>query len=164
MATSAARLQAVGDDMHDETVTRITPARGPGAGPCLCVIEGPSGGAILYLSDADALIGRHPDCQMVLESTAVSKQHARVSCRDGGFLLDDVGSTNGTTVNASPLTSGEPRLLCHGDIILMGDHTLIFRQDSGTFADKKGMSTISLDLSEIQAEADRLMGDWMKDA
>ncbi len=150
--------------MYDETETRITPARGSGSDPCLCVIEGRSGGTTVLLSDAEVLIGRHPQCQMVLDSNAVSKRHARVSRGEGGFLLEDVGSTNGTLVNASPLTSGEPRQLCHGDIILMGDHTLIFRDGSGTFADKKGMSTISLDIAEVRAEADRLMDDWLKDA
>ena len=149
--------------MHDETVTRITPTRSPESGPCLCVIEGPSGGSIVFLGNADVTIGRHPQCDLVLESGAVSKRHAKVSCCDGEYSLQDLASTNGTMVNALPLVGEAPRALCHGDVILIGDHTLIFRQDSEERPHKRGMSTISFDAAEVREEADRLMDDWMKD-
>lgn len=47
------------------------------------------------------LIGRHYGCDVVLDDPSVSRRHARVVFRDGGWVLQDLASTNGTTVNGS---------------------------------------------------------------
>jgi hypothetical protein len=47
----------------------------------------------------ELLIGRHPRCDVVLTGSAVSRHHARLRFRDGIWILQDLGSTNGTTVN-----------------------------------------------------------------
>jgi pilus assembly protein CpaF len=50
------------------------------------------------LAGAEALIGKHADCQVVLADPKVSRRHARVAERGGRFFVEDLGSTNGTRV------------------------------------------------------------------
>lgn len=45
------------------------------------------------------LIGRSAECQVVLPASGVSRRHARIAPRGGAFLIEDLGSTNGTFVN-----------------------------------------------------------------
>ena len=50
------------------------------------------------LAGAEALIGKHADCQVVLADPKVSRRHARIAERGGRFFVEDLGSTNGTCV------------------------------------------------------------------
>ncbi|WP_213956609.1 MULTISPECIES: FHA domain-containing protein [unclassified Variovorax] len=65
------------------------------------------------LLEGETLVGRDPECNLVLERAAVSKHHAVIVCRgDGAALLRDLESRNGTLVNGkatsvTPLTSGD---------------------------------------------------------
>ena len=58
-------------------------------------------------------IGRHKDCNVVVPSAAVSRLHARISCEDNRFFVEDLGSRNGTLVNGqrvrerTPLNDGD---------------------------------------------------------
>lgn len=51
------------------------------------------------LSSEPVLIGRRPDCDLVLTESSVSGHHARITSLGQHALLVDLGSTNGTTVN-----------------------------------------------------------------
>jgi hypothetical protein len=46
-----------------------------------------------------SLVGRHPDCTVVLDDSFVSGEHARLESESEYWLLRDLGSTNGTFVN-----------------------------------------------------------------
>jgi len=70
----------------------------------------------------DLLVGRHPDCDIVLSHTTVSRRHARLSFRDGHWIVRDLDSTNGTTVNQTPVI--RCRLL-PGDHVVFGDEHLL---------------------------------------
>ncbi len=48
---------------------------------------------------SEMLIGRHHECDVVLDNDAVSRRHARVFFRDGHWIIQDLESTNGTCVN-----------------------------------------------------------------
>jgi hypothetical protein len=52
-------------------------------------------------TERELLIGRGYGCDVVLTVPSVSRQHARVIFRDGNWILRDLGSTNGTTVNGA---------------------------------------------------------------
>jgi adenylate cyclase len=74
--------------------------------------------------DRDSLtIGRHPGNDLVLTSPDVSGRHARVRRSSGGYLLEDLGSANGTTVNGRPTGQGA---LQHGDEIRVGPCVFVF--------------------------------------
>lgn len=71
-----------------------------------------------------AVIGRSPDADVVLSSTDVSRRHAEIIPDPGGWLLLDLGSTNGVRLNAR--TMNVPTLLTDGDIIEIGSADLTF--------------------------------------
>jgi pSer/pThr/pTyr-binding forkhead associated (FHA) protein len=77
------------------------------------------------LSDSVA-IGRDPKNDLVLESAAVSREHAAVTIRDGRWFLEDRGSFNGTYLNGTRVVPGTPMPLRHADRISVGSETLIF--------------------------------------
>jgi FHA domain len=47
----------------------------------------------------ELVIGRHPSCDLVLGDETVSRRHAQLTFRDGGWILRDLDSTNGTRLN-----------------------------------------------------------------
>lgn len=51
------------------------------------------------------IIGRSASCDLTLDDTFVSSQHARVAKTDGGLMVSDLGSTNGTYVDREKVTT-----------------------------------------------------------
>ena len=70
-------------------------------------------------------IGRLPECDVVVDDAGASRQHAEVRRTDSGFALMDLGSTNGTLVNGTPIRE---HLLEDGDRITIGNTVLEFRR------------------------------------
>lgn len=66
----------------------------------------------------EVLIGRHHRCDVVLADLSVSRLHARLVFRDEKWILQDLGSTNGTVVNGSDVGRCELR---PGDLLAIGD-------------------------------------------
>ena len=80
---------------------------------------GRRGGApfLLTLSSLDGdrvLVGRHPRCTIVVDDPNVSRRHAELILRDGVWVIRDLGSTNGTTVNGEPVGRSQLR---PGDLV-----------------------------------------------
>jgi pSer/pThr/pTyr-binding forkhead associated (FHA) protein len=72
----------------------------------------------LVLADGESLdMGREPSCGLVIEDPRVSKRHARLRWTGSGWALDDLGSKNGTMVNARPAAGVELR---DGDMLSLG--------------------------------------------
>jgi len=72
----------------------------------------------LILSDAETLVvGRDPDCGLVIEDARISRHHAQLRWAGAGWVLEDMGSKNGTCVNGAAAAGQE---LCHGDWISLG--------------------------------------------
>ncbi|HEY6798712.1 MAG TPA: FHA domain-containing protein [Kineosporiaceae bacterium] len=78
-------------------------ASAPPAGPpgsqtprTLVVTEGSLRGTTIALGQAPILVGRAPECTLVLEDDYASGRHARFSLQAGTWILEDLGSTNGT--------------------------------------------------------------------
>jgi hypothetical protein len=87
--------------------------------------QGPRSGQIFELPRSTISIGRDPGNQIVINDPQISRQHARITPQGGLMILEDLGSTNGTTVNGLRISA--PHTLAHGDEIGMGDNvTLIF--------------------------------------
>jgi predicted component of type VI protein secretion system len=70
----------------------------------------------------ELLVGRHHGCDVVLADPSVSRRHAQLRFRDGSWILRDLDSTNGTTVNGQTVV--RCRLL-PGDHLTLGDESLI---------------------------------------
>lgn len=91
----------------------------------LVVARGPRPGQIFELPRSTVSIGRDPGNRVVINDPQISRQHARITPQGGLMVLEDLGSTNGTTVNGLRISA--PHTLAHGDEIGMGDNvTLIF--------------------------------------
>ncbi len=72
-------------------------------------------------AQSELLIGRHLDCDVVLSDMAISRRHARLRFRDGRWILQDLESTNGTSVNGVRVGRS---VLVAGDVISIGTQRL----------------------------------------
>ena len=77
------------------------------AGPRPGTIVMPSGDRI-ELSDGRNLIGRLSDCRIVITDGNTSRHHAEIHRSGSGFVINDLGSTNGTFLNGERLTDRPP--------------------------------------------------------
>ena len=75
------------------------------------------------------VIGRGDDNDIVIDSPQISRVHAVLRRRDGGWFLEDVGSANGTFVNGERLTN--PRQISSQDIVGFGSYMLRLDPDGG---------------------------------
>ena len=73
--------------------------------PILIAYEGELEGERWVLDKKHMTIGRSVDCDIVLPKRQVSRYHARIERDDGGYLLRDLGSKNGTYVNAKRINN-----------------------------------------------------------
>lgn len=72
-------------------------------------------------------IGRQAGVFLVIDHASVSRRHAEISPAAGHYVLRDLGSSNGTCVNASPLPPGGTHLLHSGDRLQFGKVTCLFQ-------------------------------------
>jgi hypothetical protein len=70
----------------------------------LVVTDGSLRGTTLTLGQAPVLIGRAPECTLVLDDDFASARHARLFPQDGSWIAEDLGSTNGTFLGGVRLT------------------------------------------------------------
>jgi len=80
-------------------------------------------GRVVALGEHTAVIGRLPDCEIRIEDSRSSRRHAAVRPDADGYVLADLSSLNGTTVNGAPITE---QLLVDGDEVTVGDTTIRF--------------------------------------
>jgi hypothetical protein len=90
--------------------------------PQLRIVEPESLSGRLFDLGEELTIGRAAGCQITLDDTFVSQLHARVFQREGQFLVEDLGSTNGTYLNRQKVTG--PMVLRPGDELQIGNTIL----------------------------------------
>jgi hypothetical protein len=102
----------------------VAPAARRRAGATLILPDGRR----LVLGTKNLVMGRLPECDLVLSDPNVSRRHAEVRpAGNGRFEAVDMGSTNGTKVNG--VTIKGPQILRDGDQISLGATSLRFEQD-----------------------------------
>jgi phosphoserine phosphatase RsbU/P len=92
--------------------------------PTIQILNGPFTGRLYTLERDVTIIGRNPECDVVLQPKSVSRKHAAIVRQRGGFLIKDIGSTRGTYVNGQKLTQPVP--LQEGQTIQIGELLLGF--------------------------------------
>ncbi len=92
----------------------------------LRALQGSNPGQLFPLEGEQAVLGRHPDCDIVLESGSVSRRHARILAAGAEFFVEDLNSRNGTYVNGQQIT-GRQRL-DEGDQLSVCDLVFVFHQ------------------------------------
>jgi hypothetical protein len=99
---------------------REMPAASPG--PCLLWRE--EGGRVCAVAvDRRLVLGRTPECDIVLRSARVSRRHCAVAIMDGDGAIEDLQSANGTFVNGARVVRDS---LHDGDVIELGGTPIIF--------------------------------------
>jgi pSer/pThr/pTyr-binding forkhead associated (FHA) protein len=92
----------------------------------LAVTEGPLAGSTLPLQASGVLLGRNPECTLVLDDDFASGRHARIFQRPEGWYVEDLGSTNGTYLGSTRLT--DPVLVEVGATLRIGKTVLELRK------------------------------------
>src|SRR5262249_13382819 len=77
--------------------------------------------------EAYSLVGRSPSCAVVLKDERVSYEHACLKYVSRGWVLRDLGSTNGTWLNGHKVAPGADAGLGAGDAIAFGESDLVWR-------------------------------------
>ncbi|MBA3764671.1 MAG: FHA domain-containing protein [Actinobacteria bacterium] len=72
------------------------------------------------------VMGRAAECDLPLDDTFVSQQHARLFAKNGSWYVEDLGSTNGTFVNDQRL--GAPAMVQPGDRVRVGATVMELRR------------------------------------
>ncbi|MCP3968449.1 MAG: FHA domain-containing protein [Lentisphaerae bacterium] len=97
-----------------------------------------------YVLDSNEItIGREQDCDIIINTNDASRHHAKVTRKNGVFVVEDMQSVNGTFVNSSP--ANKPRTIKHMDIIQIGACMLVFNDPDNPSLDEEATATRSLE-------------------
>ena len=104
-------------------------------------------------SSGELILGRAPDCQVILKDFGISRQHAKLIADPGGVRIMDLGSKNGTKINGNLVTQAPLR---EGDKFSLGSLEILF----GKTAEAK----VAFDDEPIEASGTivRSVGDLSK--
>jgi pSer/pThr/pTyr-binding forkhead associated (FHA) protein len=86
----------------------------------LVMRTGPNTGAVFELNKSEIYVGREVNNDVVVNEAEVSRKHARLVMQAGSYVLEDLGSTNGTYVNGQRLMG--PHVLRPGELIMFGEN------------------------------------------
>ncbi|GII63440.1 FHA domain-containing protein [Sphaerisporangium krabiense] len=115
-----AAVGVIRTDLFGSRATAQAPARKPakparqptkpkkGEPRQLIVTGGPLQGTIIDLTETPITIGRANDATLVLSDDYASSRHARLFPQDGQWIVEDLGSTNGTYLDRSKVTRPTP--------------------------------------------------------
>jgi len=88
----------------------------------LTVVSGPSTGRV-FVIEGDVTLGRGRDCALRIDDPGASREHARITVTvDSRYILEDIGSLNGTYVDGGRIERAELR---SGDRINLGPNVVI---------------------------------------
>lgn len=122
----------------------VTPADTTLERSVLIEVSSHTGTARFPVRARSVTIGRSLDNDVVLDAErTVSRHHARFDLGDGGWIVRDLGSQNGTYVNGEAATTDDARAVGPGDIVGLGNVTVRLIDaaagDSGTVVDPSGL-------------------------
>lgn len=89
----------------------------------LIMRTGPTPGAAFTLEGDQMTIGRDSTNEIVINDAEISRRHARLTFQGGKYVLEDLGSTNGTFVNGQRLAG--PRVLKAGEVVSFGEQIVL---------------------------------------
>lgn len=89
----------------------------------LIMRSGPTPGAAFTLEGDQLTIGRDSTNEVVINDSEISRRHARLTFQGGKYVLEDLGSTNGTFVNGQRLAG--PRVLKAGEVVSFGEQIVL---------------------------------------
>jgi len=122
--------------------------------------NGPEAGKKYDLKGPHCIMGRHPDCEIVVDVGAVSRQHAKLILETPNFFVQDLNSRNHTFLNdldifgqgPKPLTDGDQIRICEVAFTFHGDGAKVVRKTS----ESSGLGTVVID-DGLQESASTIM-------
>ena len=85
--------------------------------------SGPTPGVTFPLEGDQLIIGRDSSNSVAINDAEISRKHSRLSFQGGKYVLEDLGSTNGTFVNGQRLAG--PVVLKPGDVVSLGEQIVL---------------------------------------
>jgi serine phosphatase RsbU (regulator of sigma subunit) len=120
--------------------------------PSLQVLKGANEGTVIPLDGEKYVLGRNPDCGIVIPITSVSREHAQIVRVQGRYFIEDKQSRNGTFVNNQAISARTP--LRHNDKIRICDFIAAYHDQQPTtvvdedFDEPEGTSTVEATLAQ----------------
>jgi pSer/pThr/pTyr-binding forkhead associated (FHA) protein len=93
----------------------------------LRIVRGIGTGQVVTLDSHPVSAGRADNADLILDDPAASRRHFVVKAGQGGYVLHDLGSTNGTQVNRTPVLECR---LTNGDIVSVGETDVAFCEET----------------------------------
>lgn len=120
--------------------------------PSLQILKGPNEGTVIPLDGDRFILGRNPDCAVVIPVTSVSREHAQIVRVGAKFFIEDKQSRNGTFVNNQAINARTA--LKNNDRIRICDFIAAFLDASATIdgeddesEEREGGTTVEASLS-----------------
>ena len=82
--------------------------------------SGPTPGKSYSISKNEIYMGRDITNDIVINDPEISRKHARLTLQSGGYLLEDLGSTNGTFIDGQRITG--PHMMSASEVVMLGDN------------------------------------------
>lgn len=122
----------------------------------LVMRSGPSVGKVYPLDKNEVFVGRDLNNDIVINDPEISRRHARMFSQGTGYMLEDLGSTNGSFVNGQRLMG--PHNLRPGDVVTFGERlSLVFESSEfdqdATMVSPSSRATYSAPLPEPEDAA-----------
>jgi pSer/pThr/pTyr-binding forkhead associated (FHA) protein len=111
------------EDEQDDLAGDLLGEALPDGFALLVVQRGPNAGSRFLLDKEVTTAGRGPDSDIFLDDVTVSRRHATFTRTDDGFVVEDVGSLNGTYLNRERI---EQASVSNGDEVQIGKFRLMF--------------------------------------
>ena len=108
--------------------------------PKLDQIAGAGTGKSIPLAAQKTLFGRHPNCDVVVDASAVSRYHAQITKRGSDFYVEDMGSRNGTFLNEHSVA--EPTKLSHLDNVRICDVIYTYKAPETADGDTRSSASV----------------------
>jgi predicted component of type VI protein secretion system len=115
----------------------------------LVIRSGAGAGKVFPLEKSEMHVGRDVTNELVISDEKVSRRHARLYTEGDQYVVEDLGSTNGTFINGARLSG--PHLLRVGEQITFGETSIVSYERIDQDPNATVMSTITSAPSTVQA-------------
>jgi pSer/pThr/pTyr-binding forkhead associated (FHA) protein len=119
----------------------------------LIMRSGPTPGAAFTLEGDQIDVGRDSTNEIVINDAEISRRHARLTFQGGKYVLEDLGSTNGTFVNGQRLAG--PRVLKPGEVVSFGEQIVMIFE--ATVSPDAGATVVSPRAAAVPSASRPLM-------